>query len=160
MKSEKLTEMINKYFTTSASAKTLYGFKENGYIYSVYMTADEIAERCRETVSTGTGKPVIKMNRLTRGQILGYIAGGRATIVCTLETLEQNQKHKHLLNLGQSFEDYIKTMNGLDGYRLGDCVEYFKRGDMELNGEQIQIKFGEACLAEYDLIERAYALKA
>ena len=145
-----------KYNITNAAEKTVHGFEYGDYVWVWEPTKEEIFERLRVSRASTKkgGHAKLMMNDLRKEQKQALIASGRAKMVCTMEYF-RGQMEKYGLNKGCAFEQIISLINGGDLYKKGDRRGYWECGDLEINGIQVQVKFGACTLSEFRTIDKA-----
>ena len=146
-------EMISKYEEKSAATSHIFGFPFEGALYS-YTTndlseIDEVLKLGRAAKSHGGAQKIrISFSKLTKKKL---IDNGKAVKLGTLDIMSYIDKY----NAGEHFEHYIHELNGQTWVK--DTVPFYKAGDIELDGEQVQIKYDGATLVSEATLVRLYA---
>ena len=91
--------------------------------------------------------------RVTAEQAIIFIHSGKAVRLCSVEELKADAKH----NAGENFERII-TETLTDELWVKDSVPFWVKGDINVNGEEIQIKLDGAELTNEKTLARAEAL--
>lgn len=138
--------MIKTYEKFSAAHVYWFGFTLNGFLYVISLTFAELVKMCKLDVASQS-------------------RGGHKKIRIrpTIETLKELEKRAKKLgtadmikdgrNRGDQFEKIIvETYTGKTWHK--DSTPFNIAGDMELNGEQIQIKFNGAELTNEKFLKR------
>ena len=146
-------EMISKYEAKSAAEFHLFGFSLKGDLYT-YTTndlneVDEALKLGRAAMSKG-GAPKIRIefSRLMKEKL---VATGKAVKVGTMSVMEYADKY----NKGEHFERFIHELNGKTWVK--DNVPFYKAGDIEINGKQVQIKLDGATLVTEPTLVKLFA---
>ena len=146
-------EMISRYAALAAAHKYIVGFVANGNLYyTIYtgMIADELLKMDRASSKKG-GMLKIRV-RLSAKIKAMLIAAGKAVLVGGAELLDTNDKY----NKGERFERIITELLTGESWKK-DNVPFWKAGDIQLNGEEIQIKLDQAELTNERTLAKAAA---
>jgi len=146
-----LTEMIALYATLTAAHKYILGFEYNGNLYYITLTFAELIETLKADRASskkgGLAKVRVRTNKIQRHL---YVASGRAVLIGSVDVLNTADKY----NKGERFEKIItETLTGKEWQK--DSIPFWQAGDIELNGEQIQIKYDDAELTNEKALHRA-----
>ena len=136
--------VIRDYHKLSAAGYYILGFELDGYIYAVKQKRiySKYLKPDRESTKNG-GADILRLT-LTKKQ--KKILVKKLLPIATIEEME-NAK-----NRGEWFEKLIYAIYKQD-YRK-DTTRFDKRGDIEINGEQVQIKFERATVANERTIKK------
>ena len=157
------TDKYIELYEQASKAKTyIRGFEYCGKIYYYFTDLKSLEYRVRATrVSSRHGKDddrnlrLYKMSTSEKKQAI-YELG--AQVVCSLEFFQQVSKEKRF-NRGETFEQVIRMHFDLENMKRGDKRGFWECGDIELNGEQIQVKYDDASLSAYKTIRKACGLE-
>ena len=132
------SEMINYYNKTTAAHKYIIGFARNGKVYYMFVSWAQLVKLLKmDHMSSKRGgwmKAKIYIPAMMQKEA---IASGKAIVLCDIADLSKNTKYK---NNGVNFERIItETLTTMVWYK--DSIPYYVQGDIELNGEQVQVKF-------------------
>ena len=136
--------MIRDYHKLSAANYYIIGFELNGYIYAVkqkriyskYLKID------RESKKNG-GAYILRLT-LTKKQ--------KKTLVRKLLPIATVAEMENAKNRGEWFESLIYKIYG-QSYKK-DTTRFDKRGDIEIDGKQVQLKFERATVANERTIKK------
>ena len=145
----KREEMISLYNTLSAAAAYLIGFILNGNLYYIMDShiADEFLKFDRMSSKRGGWAKIrVKLNSASRKAL---VESGKAVLIGAAEMLNTSDKY----NKGERFEKIITEMLTGKAWKK-DSVPFNVAGDIELNGQQIQIKFDGAELTNERMLAR------
>lgn len=138
--------MIYWYNRTAGAHKYLVGFVKFRKLYYVMMGFQELSTMLKPDVTgkLADGSTHKKLRvRMSSDQAWMYLQSGRAVEIGTADDLAVIKGV--CANRGEAFEKFIvETMTGETWHR--DNTPYYKRGDMNLDGEEIQIKLDSATL--------------
>lgn len=145
---QKMTNMVTEYEKYSKAHSYILGFERKGNLYAVKMGFEELAMSIRYTVSSrGNEQARIYISSENRK---AYIASGRAVIIAKAEELEADSKH----NKGDNFERIVSESYGI-AWTGKNSVPFWVAGDINVNGEEIQIKLQGGELTNSRAIESA-----
>lgn len=138
------TSMIREYHKFSAANYYIIGFELDGYIYAVkqkrlygkYLKTD------RESTKNG-GANILRLT-LTKKQ--------KKTLAKKILPIATSEEMENAKNRGEWFEKLIHTIYKQD-YKK-DAVRFDKRGDIEIDGAQVQLKFERATVANERTIKK------
>ncbi len=147
-----LFDLITAYATHTAAHTYILGFVFGGNLYRVTLTFAELTAYIRQSRTSSQKGAVLQARiRVKSKQAAELVESGKALLMGTAEMLEDD---KH--NRGEIFEKIItETLTGKTWKK--DSTPFWKAGDIELNGEQIQIKLSEAELTNEKAIHAAIA---
>ena len=146
-------EMIMNYEEKSAADLHLFGFPFKGDLYT-YTTNDlntvkEALKLSRAAMSKGGAQKIrVEFSKLLKTKL---VATGKAVKVGTMSVMEYADKY----NKGEHFERFIHELNGKTWVK--DNVPFYKAGDIEINGKQVQIKLDGATLVTEPTLVKLYA---
>ena len=136
-------EMLNYYEKFNKAEKYIIGFKHKGQIYM------QMVEHLNENMIT-----LEKASR-NQGQSLRFRPKAKDKAEMLLKAiclgsidLILNDKY----NKGEMFEKLVTEYYGQEWVK--DCVPFYKQGDINVNGVEIQIKFENASLDTSKTIEK------
>lgn len=143
--------MTETYNTNSAAHSYYFGFVLSGLLYVIAgMTFDELAAYFKmDRASTAKGgflKIRIRANTAELKALLPV-----ATLLGSAELLMDEHWNK-----GEMFEKIITERYTAEQW-VKDSVPFFKAGDAEINGEQVQIKLNGAELTNEKILKRYFA---
>ena len=146
-------EMISRYTALAAAHKYIVGFVANGNLYyTTYtgMIADELLKMDRVSSKKGGMLKIrVRLSAKIKGML---IAADKAVLVGGAELLDTNDKY----NKGERFERIITELLTGESWKK-DSVPFWKAGDIQLNGEEIQIKLDQAELTNERTLAKAAA---
>jgi len=146
-------EMVKVYESLAAAHKYIVGFTlANRLYYMVYsgMIADDMLKLDKAAESKGgMNKVRVRVSAKLRNML---VHSGKAVYVGSADLLEGNDKY----NKGERFERVITEL--LTGKKWEkDSVPFNVAGDINWNGEEVQIKFDGAELTNERTLTRAMA---
>lgn len=132
--------MIYWYNRTAGAHSYIVGFIKSGRLYYVKLTFVELtallkADKC-SAARGGYNKIRVRVNS---DQAWMFIASGKAVEVGTVGDLSADSKH----NKGENFERIITEKLTSEKWEK-DSVPYYVKGDINVDGEEIQIKLDGA----------------
>lgn len=141
-------KMISIYHLYSASKKYIVGFVRGGKVYYVTVTFEKLAEMLKACKASskrgGFNKVRVYVSAKLQKEL---IASGLAMEIGTVEALISAKYNK-----GEMFEKLITEALTAETWEK-DSLPFYMGGDIQLNGENIQIKLNgaeltnEKCLA-------------
>lgn len=142
-------EMIDRYNSLSAATAYIIGFILNGILY--YTMSNHIADAFLKldrmsSKRGGWAKIRVKLAAADRKEL---VKSGAAIALGAAEMLDTDDKY----NRGERFEKIITEQVAHQTW-VKDSVPFNVAGDIELNGEQIQIKFDGAELTNEKTLMR------
>lgn len=155
---------FDRYCTTDASDGVIRVFEYYGNLYHYFTTKRSLFDRTRETAVSSrhakNGKEDDRNLRLRKMTLKekDFAVKNGAEIICSLEFFKQ-VRQEFSANRGIAAEQCVRKFYGLEDYKLGDRRPYYECGDIELNGKQYSVKFDDASLTSYRLIEKAEKLR-
>ena len=143
-------KIIRDYELTTAATKYYFGFDYHGSMYGLEMTYAELSAMFKQDRAAASKGGMIKVRiRSTREQRIEMVHSGRAHLIGKTENIHDKESK---YNAGTQFEKWVAEMvYGLE-WKV-DSTPYWIAGDLNVNGEQIQVKFDDATLTD----ERATA---
>lgn len=148
-----LTEMINLYNALTAADGYIVGFILNHLLYYVKFDGHlptEILKFDRASSKRG-GMAKVRV-RLGSEIRKALVANGQAVLMGTENLLMTEDRY----NKGERFERIItETLTATEWVK--DSIPFNVAGDIELNGQQIQIKFDDAELTNEKTLRRVAA---
>lgn len=147
-----LNALITLYATLTAAHAYILGFVFEGSVYYINATFAELVAYVRQSRTSSKKGGVLQARiRVNAKQAAELVASGKAIFLGGVELLEDGKHNK-----GENFERIItERLTGKEWHK--DSVPFWKAGDIELNGEQIQIKLSEAELTNEKAINAALA---
>lgn len=140
--------LLNDYEATTAADFTRYAFPIGNKIYEIIFKAlpEWLVRMDRESSGHG-GAEKIRINPtvINKQKLLDM---GAAYIGTAEELFDKSIKNK-----GHKYEKYCTEKAGQ--IWKADRVEYYKDGDLTVNGIKYQIKYDDASLANVNTIEKA-----
>ena len=148
-------KMISARYNRIAGAhKYIVGFVKAGIVYYVELTFVELCDLLKDDRASSKRGGTFKLRiRMTALQIAQFIACGRAIEICKVEELKADPHH----NRGENFERVI-TEALTDEIWVKDSIPFWVKGDINVNGEEIQIKFDGAELTNEKTLANAEEL--
>ncbi len=128
------------YNRTSAAHSYIIGFVKCGRLYYVKLTFEELTSLIKQDRASSShgGQKKLRI-RISRDQSFLYIVRGQAVEVGTVGDLSADDKH----NKGENFERIItEKLTGKTWTK--DSTPYYISGDINLDGEEVQIKLDGA----------------
>lgn len=131
-------EMLNGYTAHTAASAYIIGFVLNGLLYSIFTrTLQDVYDNIKldraSTSHGGMAKIRIRMDKISKLKLAR---------VATCHGVASVLNYADMKNAGEKFERYITEQNGKVWVK--DSVPFWQAGDIEINGEQVQIKFDGA----------------
>ena len=143
-----MSNIVTEYGKHSKAHSYILGFERKGNLYAVKMGFEELTMSIRYTVSSrGNEQARIYISSENRK---AYIASGRAVIIAKAEELEADSKH----NKGDNFERIVSESYGI-AWTGKNSVPFWVAGDINVNGEEIQVKLQGGELTNSKAIESA-----
>jgi len=147
-------EMANRYNRIAGAHKYIVGFVRHGNVYYVELTFTELCELLKDDRASSKRGGTLKLRvRVSAEQAINFIHSGKAVELCKVEELEANAKY----NKGENFERII-TETLTSELWVKDSVPFYVKGDINVNGEEIQIKLDGAELTNEKTLTKAEAL--
>ena len=147
-------EMANRYNRIAGAHKYIVGFVRRGVVYYVELGFVGLCQLLKDDRASSKRGGTLKLRvRVTAEQAIIFIHSGKAVRLCSVEELKADAKH----NAGENFERIItETLTG--ELWVKDSVPFWVKGDINVNGEEIQIKLDGAELTNEKTLARAEAL--
>lgn len=146
-------EMIKKYNELAAAHKYIVGFTQGTKLYyttMVGMIRDDMLKLDKAAESKGgMNKIRVRVSAKIKAML---IHSGKAVLCGMVDELVKDSKY----NKGENFERVITELLTNTKW-VKDSVPFNVAGDIELNGEQVQIKFDGAELTNEKTLARAMA---
>lgn len=147
-------EMANRYNRIAGAHKYIVGFVRHGNVYYVELTFIELCELLKDDRASSKRGGTLKLRvRVSAEQAINFIHSGKAVELCKVEELEANAKY----NKGENFERII-TETLTSELWVKDSVPFYVKGDINVNGEEIQIKLDGAELTNEKTLTKAETL--
>lgn len=143
-----MKNMVTEYGKYSKAHSYIVGFERKGNLYAVKMSFVELTNSIRYTVSS-RGNEQVRIY-MTSEQRKAYIMNGRAVVIAKADELEADSKH----NKGDNFERIVSESYGI-AWTGKNSVPFWVAGDINVNGEEIQIKLQGGELTNSKAIESA-----
>ena len=148
------TEMANRYNRIAGAHKYIVGFVRRGFVYYVQLDFAELCQLLKNDCASSKRGGTLKLRvRVTAEQAIIFIHSGKAVKLCSVEELKADAKH----NAGENFERIV-TETLTSELWVKDSVPFWVKGDINVNGEEIQIKLDGAELTNEKTLARAEAL--
>ena len=141
--------MIRHYHKHSAAARYLVGFEHEGVVYYVLITWDELTKLLREDHASSKRGGALKARiYVSSAAKKAFLSSGRAVRLCGADELIDAK-----YNRGQTFERIITELLTETVWKP-DRIPFYEKGDINLNGEEIQIKYQDAELTNESTIQK------
>lgn len=148
------TEMANRYNRIAGAHKYIVGFIRHGVVYYVELGFVGLCQLLKDDRASSKRGGTLKLRvRVSSEQAIHFIYSGEAKELCTVEELVTDTKH----NKGENFERIITELLTGEVW-VKDSVPFYVKGDINVNGEEIQIKLDGAELTNEKTLARAEAL--
>ena len=132
--------MLHWYNKTAGAHSYIVGFVKSSRLYYVKLTFTELTALLKaDKTSTARGGYNKIRVRVNSDQAWMFVASGKAVEVGTVGDLSADKKH----NKGENFERII-TEKLTNKKWEKDSTPYYVKGDINVNGEEIQIKLDGA----------------
>jgi hypothetical protein len=132
----------------------LVGFVSGGAVWYVTLSFAELQAYLKlDRASSKRGGYAKIRIRLSSTQIMQLIGTGKASKLCSIKELTADPKH----NRGENFERIVTEVLAKQVW-VKDSVPFWVKGDVNLNGEEVQIKLDDAELTNEKTLARAQAL--
>lgn len=147
-------KMISARYNRIAGAhKYIVGFVKAGRVYYVVLTWAELTRLLRDDRESSKHGSAFKLRvRVDKMQAAAWLANGRAIELCDVSELTAGKYNK-----GENFERVITELLTEEVW-VKDNVPFYVKGDINVNGEEIQIKLDGAELTNERTLARAEAL--
>lgn len=145
-----MQEMVTKYNKLSAAHVYLVGFVRDGAVWYVTVSFEELQAflKLDHASSKRGGHAKIRV-RLSSVQKLQLVSTGKATKLCEVEELSADPKH----NRGDNFERVVTEVLAKKVW-VKDSTPFWVKGDVNLNGEEVQVKLDDAELTNEKTLAR------
>ena len=140
-------QVMKRYYKENSASHTyIVGFVRDGRVYYVTCDWKQLKKWLKESVSASSKGGVKSLRVYVPAEDQRKaIADGTAKILCDAEKLTGK-------NQGDAFEKVVvETLTNTVWTK--DRSAFYEKGDMELNGEQIQIKLNTATLTDEKIIK-------
>lgn len=146
-------EMAERYNRIAGAHAYIVGFMRNSKVYYVKLDFAELCACLRDDRASSKRGGYAKLRvQVKAEQAAAWIAAGRATELCDIAELSGNKYNK-----GENFERIITELL-TDTVWTKDSIPFYVQGDINVNGEEIQIKLDGAELTNEKTLARAEAL--
>ena len=143
-----------RYNKRAGAHKYIVGFIRHGVVYYVQLDFAELCQLLKDDRASSKRGGTFKLRvRVTAEQAITFIYSGKAVKLCSAEELKADAKH----NAGENFERIV-TETLTSELWVKDSVPFWVKGDINVNGEEIQIKLDGAELTNERTLARAEAL--
>ena len=146
-----LNTMLTAYNKLTAATIYFIGFALAGTIYGGYFTEIPAAALRLDHESTARGGAVKIRIRFNKELKMILKAQGAVKPIGTVEALTADPRY----NRGDNFEKLIAELNGIAWVKNSD--PFWVAGDLQINGEQVQVKFDGAELVNEKSLRKATA---
>ena len=147
------TEMANRYNRIAGAHKYIVGFVRRGVVYYVELNFAELCQLLKDDHASSKRGGMLKLRiRVSSEQAIKFIYSGKAVKLCAVEELNSDKYNK-----GENFERIV-TETLTSELWVKDSVPFWVKGDINVNGEEIQIKLDGAELTNEKTLARAEAL--
>lgn len=146
--------LANRYNRISGAHRYIVGFTRGSHVYYVTLTFSDLCDLLKEDRASSKRGGTFKLRvRVTTEQALRFIGTGKAVKLCNIEELTANAKY----NKGENFERIITEKLTTEKWTK-DSIPFYVKGDINVNGEEVQIKMDGAELTNEKTLTRAEAL--
>jgi hypothetical protein len=147
------TEIANRYNRIAGAHKYIVGFIRHGVVYYVQLDFAGLCGLLKDDRASSKRGGTLKLRvRVSSEQAIRFINRGEAVALCKVEELDDGKYNK-----GENFERII-TETLTSELWVKDSVPFYVKGDINVNGEEIQIKLDGAELTNEKTLARAEAL--
>lgn len=151
-----MEEMVAIYGKYAGAHKYLVGFTRGNSVYYVLVSfRDLFAFLKLDHASSKRGGHAKIRVRVSSTQAMALINRGQAVKLCGLEELNADSKY----NKGENFERVVTELLAGEVW-VKDSVPFWVKGDVNLNGEEVQVKLDGAELTNERTVAKAEALAA
>jgi len=149
-------DLAHRYNRCAGAHKYIVGFAYGKKIYYITIDFPELCQLLHSSRTSSKRGGVQQLRIYVKAERAGYyIQTGKATELCDESELRADTKH----NKGENFERIITEL--LTGtVWVKDSTPFWKAGDINLNGEEVQIKLNGAELTNEKAIATAEAAVA
>ena len=149
-----LNYLLTTYNTVTAATIYFLGFILRGVLYGGYFAEIPAATMRLDHESTARGGAAKIRIRFDKATKIALITAGAVKPIGAADLLTADPKH----NTGDNFERVTAEMNGLPWAK--NSTPFWVAGDLEINGEQVQVKFDGAELVNEKSLKKALAATA
>ena len=143
-----------RYNKRAGAHKYIVGFMRHGIVYYVQLDFVQLCELLKDDRASSKRGGTFKLRvRVTAEQAMSFIYSGAAIELCSVDELTANTKY----NKGENFERIVTELLTAETW-VKDSVPFYVKGDINVNGEEIQIKLDGAELTNEKTLARAEAL--
>ena len=148
-----MQEMVNAYNKFSAAHKYALGFIQNGHLYYIMTTFEKLSAYFKlDRASSKRGGAAKIRIRMTSAQRYQLVASGEAVELGPQEMMNFDDCY----NRGDHFERVmLEKLTGGVWHKNSDAFNV--AGDIQLNGEEIQVKFDSAELTNEKFLSKLLA---
>ena len=145
-------ELLKVYEETTAAVRTLLVFQLCGRAYAAWLTAIDADMVTLDRESTANGGWTKLKFHLTNAQKVALIEAGAEEVGAIADILAL-QKNK-----GNAVECWA-TRRYMGTEWSKDSIPYYMQGDIQVNGEEVQVKFENASLTNVNVMQKALEWK-
>ncbi len=151
-----MQEMVTKYDRYAGAHKYIVGYVRDGKVYYVTLSFAELSKLFKADRASAKRGGYAKVRIVVKAaQAKAWVADGTATELCNVAELTANSKY----NKGENFERVVTELLAGEVW-VKDSVPFWVKGDVNLNGEEVQIKLDGAELTNERAVAKAEALAA
>lgn len=151
-----MEEMVAIYGKYAGAHKYLVGFTRGNSVYYVLVSfRDLFAFLKLDHASSKRGGHAKIRVRVSSTQAMAMINRGQAVKLCGLEELNADSKY----NKGENFERIV-TEKLTGELWVKDSIPFYVKGDITLNGEEVQVKLDGAELTNEKTLARTVEILA
>lgn len=145
--------MLQYYNEKSAAHKYIVGFPHKENVYYVTLNWEELLKLLKkDRASSSRGGAMKARVYVSSDAKKSFLASGRAVRACSLSEITDSE-----LNKGHAFEKVITELL-TNTVWVRDNIPFYVQGDINVNGEEIQIKYTSAELTNEKTIARTMKL--
>lgn len=143
--------LAGKYNRIAGAHSYIVGFCKGSSLYYVKLDWQGMLDLLKEDHASSSKGGYFKLRVLVSAtQALQFLTAGKAVKVGTVDDLSADNKH----NKGENFERIItEKLTGKTWEK--DSIPFYVQGDINVNGEEIQIKLSSAELTNEKTIRNA-----
>lgn len=148
--------MAERYDRIAGAHKYLVGFTRKDRVYYVLLTFGELCKLLKNDRESSKRGGWAKLRVVVSAeQAVTFMLTGRAVDLCELSELTADPKY----NRGENFERVVtEKLTGKPWVK--DNIPFYVQGDIQLNGEEVQVKLTGAELTNERTLTRAEAAVA
>ena len=143
---DRAATLTYRYHAISAADAYIIGFPRHGKVYAVRVSFNELCACLRESRKSSA--------RGGAYQLRVYIPSVAIADENELDVVFNGKK----LNKGDAFEKLVTEKLAGKNWEGHNSVPFYKAGDVNIDGDEIQVKFQNAELTNEDTMARAEAL--